>query len=201
MFEKKCKECSEKVDRKFNYCPWCGASMKARSSNMGMLGASDSPDKIVEDLKLPMGLDKIMGGLVKQLERQLGNMELDKRTGLPKGVKIQIGRVPAQGQVVQSKPAIKKTVTVVSEKENARRSKLKRVDANSKVKRLGDVIIYDIETPGVRSEDDVVITELEAGIEVRVYAKDQCYVKVIPLKVEVLGMKVSKERVLVELKG
>lgn len=196
MIKKKCRGCGEKVERKFNYCPWCGASLKVKT-DMGMLGDSDEGG-VNEELKLPFGMDKIVGGLVKQLEKQLGNME---GNAMPKGLKIQIGRMPMNGQVVQQKPAKKSPVNVVSKEEGERRAKLKKVEAESRMKRLGDVIVYEIEAPGVRGEGDVVISELETGIEIRVYAKDRCYVKVIPLKVEVLRYRVDRERVLIEMRG
>ncbi len=211
MFNKKCRGCAEKVDRKFNYCPHCGASLKSkREGDFGMLGSSDgghafgSPtrdDSGEPEFKLPFGIEKIMGGLVKQLEKQLGNMDIDERTGMPKGFKIQIARGPMAPQVMQKKAEGRKAVVVVSEKEAERRASLEKVSAESRVKRLGDVIIYEIEAPGIQKEEDVILTELETGIEIRAYAKDKCYVKVIPLKVEILGLRVGKEKVFVEMRG
>ena len=189
-----------KVDKNFNYCPHCGASMKAGNEDMGMLGFNDS-GKVQEELKLPFGVEKIMGGLVKQLEKQLGNMEIDERTGMPKGIKIQIAKGPMNTQVIQNKPIQRKEVVIVSEKEAERRANLERVNAESKVKRLGDVIIYEIEAPGIMKKEDVVVTELETGVEIRAFAKDKCYVKVIPLKVEILGMRIDREKVFVEMRG
>lgn len=201
MFKKKCRGCAEKVDRKFSYCPWCGASLKVRGEgDFGMLGSSDS-GRVQEDFKLPFGVEKIMGSLVKQLEKQIGNMEVDERTGMPKGLKIQIARGPMGQQAVQNKAAERRTAVVVSRDEAERRAGLKKVDAESKVKRLGDVIIYEIEAPGIAKKEDVVVTELETGIEIRAYARDKCYVKVIPLKVEILGVRVDREKVSVELRG
>jgi len=201
MFRKKCRDCAKKVDRKFNYCPYCGASVKAADEkDFGMLGSSDNGG-VQEELKLPFGVEKIMGGLVKQLEKQLGNMEVDKKTGFPKGFKIQIARGPMGPQVVQKKAEERKAIVVVSEKEAERRANLEKVSAESKVKRLGDVIIYEIEAPGVLRKEDVVVTELETGIEIRAYARDKCYVKIVPLKVDVLGLRIDKERVCVEMRG
>jgi len=200
MFKRKCRGCAEKVDKKFNYCPHCGASLKVKAEeDFGMLGSSDL-GRVQEDLKLPFGVEKIMGSLVKQLEKQIGNMDVDKKTGMPKGFKIQIARGPMGQQVVRNKASKRKVVRVSSE-EAERRAGLKRVDAESKVKRLGDVIIYEIEAPGIARKDDVVVTELETGIEIRAFAKDKCYVKIIPLKVEILGMRIDREKVSVELQG
>lgn len=201
MIKKKCRGCGEKVERKFNYCPWCGASLKVKT-DLGMLGDSDE-GQVQEELKLPFGMDRIVGGLVKQLEKQLGNMDMNNANGgaMPKGFKIQIG-MPTKGQAIQQKAPIKKrNEVVVSKEEGDRRAKLKKVEAKSRMRRLGDVIVYELETPNVRGNEDVVINELETGLEIRVYARDKCYVKVIPLKVEVLRFRVDKEKVLVEMRG
>lgn len=201
MFNKKCRGCSEKVDRKFNYCPYCGASMKVGQEDMGMLGNNDEAGNFEEEIKLPMGMEKIMNGLVKSLEKQLGNMEVDPKTGMPKGFKIQIGRAPMGGQIVQNPASMKKTAVVVSREEAERRSNLEKVDAESRIKRIGDVIIYEITAPGISKKEDVVVSELETGIEIRAYARDKCYVKVIPLKVEITSVRVDKEKVSIELRG
>ncbi len=199
MIKRKCRGCGEKIERKFNYCPWCGKGVKG-DSNMGMLGNSDSGN-LVQDLKLPFGVEKIMGGLVKQLEKQLGNMDDNEKNGMPKGFKIQIARGPMGPQVSQQSNVKKRVNILVSSEEAERRNNLEKVNARSRVKRLGDVIIYEIEAPGISKKEDVVVTELETGIEIRAYSKDKCYVKVIPLKVEILGIRIDREKVSVELKG
>ncbi|MBS3087682.1 hypothetical protein J4226_03740 [Candidatus Pacearchaeota archaeon] len=201
MFAKKCRGCAEKVDKKFNYCPHCGASMKAGSEeDFGMLGMDDS-GRVEEELRLPFGVEKIMGSLVKQLEKQLENMEVDGKTGMPKNFKIQIARGPMRPQVVPNGSEKRRASIVVSREEAERRSSLEKVNAESRVKRLGDVIIYEIEAPGIQKSEDVVVTELETGVEIRAYARDKCYIKTIPMKVEILGMRIDREKVSVEMRG
>ena len=94
-----------------------------------------------------------------------------------------------------------KEIVQVSEKEAGRRARLKKMEAESRMKRLGDVIIYEIAAPGLKKKEDVVITELATGLEIRAYSRDNCYVKTIPLKVEVLNYRVGNEKVFVEMKG
>ena len=204
MFKKKCPSCAKKIEKSFNYCPYCGVSFKAGDdqANFGMLGRNDSGDKVQEELKLPFGMNKIVNSLVKQLEGQLGNLDMGDGQGLPRGVKIRVARGPQMGQVVQKAPE-KKVIDmpVVSDEENERRMGLPKVDVESKIKRLGNSIVYEIEAPGVKKKDDVVLTELASGLEIKAYSKDRCYVKFIPLKVEVVEYYVEREKVVVEIKG
>jgi len=204
MFKRKCVSCAKKVDRKFNFCPYCGESFKVRreKDDFGMLGFDDSGQNVRVEQKLPFGMEKIMGSLVKQLEKQMGNMNFEDNAGMPKGIRINIVRGnPQMRQVVREAPKEKKEVLNVSKAEAERRMGLKKVEAVSKVRRLADRIIYEIDAPGVRRKDDVVVTELATGLEIRIYSEDKCYIKFIPLKVELIGYYVKSEKVFVELKS
>lgn len=204
MFKRKCSSCARKVDRKFNFCPYCGESFKARreKDDFGMLGFDDSGDEAGAEQKLPFGMEKIMGSLVKQLEKQMGNMNFE---GMPKGIRINVVRgnpaLVGRREVVGGRKSASSEQLVVSSEKTERRMGLKKVEAESKVRRLADRIIYEIVAPGVRDKDDVVVTELATGLEIRIYSEDRCYVKFIPLKVELIGYSVRGERVIVELKG
>jgi len=204
MLKRKCPSCAKKIERNFNFCPYCGVSFKARNEqmNFGMLGRNDSSEKVQEELKLPFGMNKIMNSLIKQIEGQLGNMDFGDGQNMPKGIKIRVARRPQMGQVVQKTPERKIIDTPnVSEEENERRTGLPKVEGKSKVRRLGDTIIYEIETPGVTRKGDVVLTELATGLEIKAYSENKCYVKFIPLKVEVVEWFVRDQRVIVEIRG
>jgi len=203
MLKKKCPGCAKKIERKFNYCPYCGISFKSGNDqrDYGMLGRNDMDGKVQQGLGLPLGLNGIVSSMIKQIESQLGNMDLDGQE-MPKNVKIRVARAPGMNQVVQKTPE-KKVIDApeISEKESERRMSLPKVEVESKIKRIGDTIIYEIETPGIKKKSDVVLTELATGLEVRAYSKDRCYIKFIPLKVEVVEYSVKSEKVFVEIKG
>lgn len=204
MMRKKCLSCAKKVERKFSYCPYCGASFRMLhdKEDFGMLGRDDFSERAQEELKLPFGIEKIMNSLVKQLEKQMGNADFGDNRGMPKGIKIRVMRgVPQMGQVVRQMPQKRKELIKVSDREVERRMSLPKVEAESKVRRLADMIIYEIEAPGIQKKEDVVLTELATGLEIRAYSRNKCYVKFIPLKVEVIEYHIEKEKVIVELRG
>lgn len=208
MFEKKCPDCGKKIEKKFRFCPFCGSAFKSKkdAENYGMLGRDDfvGAEQPVQP-KLPFGLNKIMGSLVKQLNKELSGMGQDdmKAEGMPRGFQIKVSTGNPQIQKIKKQDNEKpqKHVIRISEQEAKRRGKLKRAEAKSTIKRLGDVIIYEISTPGVSSQDQVVISKLEDSLEVKAYSKDKCYYKTIPLKVEILRWGVAEDKVVVELKG
>jgi hypothetical protein len=179
-----------------------------------MLGKDDFVDANLKGtgssgmgLGAPFGMEKIMGSLVKQLEKQFKNMDLgeggDGRVqGFPGGFKIKISSGnPQVRRVDKGEPRQERKVIRISPEEAERRAGLPRVDAESKVRRLGDKIVYELLVPGVLDEKEVVIAKLEEGIEIKAYSEDRCYVKVIPLKVEVIGYSVGKGKLFVEVKG
>jgi HSP20 family molecular chaperone IbpA len=203
MLKKRCNSCAEKVDRKFNYCPHCGASFKASKNNrdFGMLGRDDSEERIQEDMRLPFGMEKMVGSLIRQLEKQMNNLDLGEGQGMPKGIKIRVARGPPMRQISKVPEKRRIVETFVSPEENERRISLPKVNAESKVRRLADSIIYEIEAPGIRKKEDVVLTELATGLEIKAYSDKKCYVKFIPLKVEVARYSVGAEKVFIELRG
>ena len=201
MFKRKCPSCAEKVERKFNFCPYCGASFKVRrdKGDFGMLGVDDPGDGMRVEQKLPFGIEKIMGSLMKQLEKSMENMNFE---GMPKNVRINVVRGnPQMRQVVQESSKKRVEMPEVSETEVERRLGLKKVETESRIRRLADRIIYEIDAPGVVRKDDVVVTELATGLEIRAYSKDNCYVKFIPLRVELIGYSVRSDKVFVEVKS
>lgn len=202
MLKKKCPSCAKKVERKFSYCPHCGASFKANKEqeNFGMLGREDSGDTIQNEIKLPFGVDKIMNSLIKQLEKQMGTMDFGGIQGMPKGINIRIARGPVQNGIINQPQKIDEPLPVISREETQRRLHLPKVEGASKVKRLSDVVVYEIDAPGIKKKEDVVLTELASGLEIKAYSKDKCYVKFIPLKFEVVEYHVEKEKVIVELR-
>ncbi|MCK5449473.1 zinc ribbon domain-containing protein [Candidatus Pacearchaeota archaeon] len=201
MFEKKCTACAKSIKRDFNYCPYCGVSFKvgAEKENFGMLGRRDSSGGIQPEFKLPLGMGNIVNSLVKQLEREMnGNISSDGSKGFK--IKIAMGQPPMR-QVMQEERKNIEEVPEISEKEVERRAKLPTVEVESRVRRLADRIIYEFEAPGVQTKKDIVVAKLASGLEIKGYSKDKCYIKFIPLTVEIIEYYVENGKIFVELKA
>jgi len=205
MFKKKCPHCTKKIERKFHFCPWCGYSFKKQRSeeDFGMLGQNDEVEQqVANEIKLPFGMNGIFNGLIKQIEKELAGME---NSQAPKGFKIQISAGKPKIQNLSKHPVRNtiRTIAVeeVNEAEKARRMELERVEAKSHIRRLPEGIIYEIDAPGVKSVKDVVITQLEESMEVKVYTAKRCYVKSIPLKLNIVDFSVKPNKVLLRLQN
>lgn len=197
---KKCNRCDCKIDKDFKFCPWCGFDINQdrEKNNFGMIGREDSINSKIE---MPGGFGNVINSLMKQVSKNMSVLNGDKG-----GFKIQIssgGPVVRDNRISGEDKSVEKDETdiPVSDKERKRRNNLEYVSAESKVRRFSNAIVYEILAPGVKTKKDVVIGNLENGIEVRAYSSDKCYYKSIPLKVEVLSWYVKDEKVFVELKG
>jgi HSP20 family molecular chaperone IbpA len=75
MFKKKkCGHCREKVDKEYNFCPYCRAPVKENSRNedFGMLGKNDM--NFLGGVKMPLGFNTIFNSLLKNLDKQFSQM-------------------------------------------------------------------------------------------------------------------------------
>jgi len=202
MLKKKCSSCAKKIERKFNYCPYCGLSFKASKNEQdyGFLGKDEEEMESLPPIQgLPFGMNKLVNTLVKQLEKELSQFDNGEMNKMPKGFKINISTgKPMMRQLPKNQENYSKNK--ISPEEMNRRLSLPKSNAESKVKRLSDKIIYEIETPGVKEKDEVTITKLATGLEVRAYSNDKCYIKFIPLTVEIMSYNVKDEKIYLELK-
>lgn len=103
MFDKKkCKRCGEKINNKFDFCPYCRTPLKNEEEiedGWGMLGKNDFPDPFqnpFDEIKLPAGLNMIFNSLMKNLEKEFRN--IDKEIGREiRETKIQDPRIRKSG--------------------------------------------------------------------------------------------------------
>ncbi|MGB9707747.1 MAG: hypothetical protein ACPLXC_00210 [Candidatus Pacearchaeota archaeon] len=88
----------------------------------------------------------------------------------------------------------------ISEAEATRLAKLPRKEPETKVRRLTDKIVYEISLPGVLEEKNIIINKLQNSIEIKAFAKDKAYFKLIPLDLPIQNYKLEKEKLILELK-
>ena len=195
MLKIKCPRCDKKIEKKFSFCPYCGLNVArvVEQEDFGMIGKDDFVKEIEQEIKMPIGLDKIFNSLIKNLDKQMGG----GMNGNP-GFKIQIstGPKPERQEIAKKIP-----MESISEKDIEKRRNLPRTEAESSVRRLSDRIVYEIFVPGVKTKKDIVISKMESGVEIKAYSKDKCFYKVIPIKVDLLGYHLEDDILFLELKN
>lgn len=224
MFGKKCSKCSRKVKKGFDFCPFCGTPFIA-NGDYGLLGKNDDIselNKLINSSKNSSFMEKLLNNALKMLDKELkqineqevseerkpslgninsipGNFQLyinGKRVNLPgesmKAMPQRIARTPEQ------KPKeikIKEEIIMQS-------AKLPRKEAKTKLTRLKDKVVYELETPGLEDVHNVLINKLESSLEVKAYAKKAVYYKNLAVKLPLMryGIKPEEGKLFLEFK-
>src|SRR3972149_463584 len=76
--KKRCGNCGEKVEDSYNYCPYCQAPLKDlfEEGDWGLLGRNDFVEP--GEIKLPMGLNTLFNSLLKNLNKQMKDIDQEK---------------------------------------------------------------------------------------------------------------------------
>jgi hypothetical protein len=217
--KKKCKRCGNKVEKKDSFCSSCGLILKEfDEGEWGMLGKNDT---IMPEINMP-GFGMIFNSLMKNFGSQIKEMEKELKNGLEKnpnalkrGISISIstsGNNPPKikindlsGNIINAPckeaPVIKKKVgsLFLSEEKAKKFLELPQEEPQTKIRRLSDKMVYEIELPGVKSLNDVSIMQLENSIELKAVSKKKSYKKVIPINFPIQRYKLSNEKMILEL--
>lgn len=203
--EIKCTRCEGILKKEFSFCPYCGTSLVTKEEmerNYGLLGKNDSVANAGPETMMNSNLgitDKIINNMFNMVMKNLGqqmrdDMEHAEISQLPNGIKISIGQAPRRKQVPR---IIKKTLT---EDQLQRLATLPRKEAKSTIRRLSDKVVYELNTPGVLTTEDIFISKLESGYEVKALGNKNMYVNSLQIGLPLKGISLDKNKVLVEFK-
>lgn len=147
-------------------------------------------EKQFKDIDKEMAIKR--GSNVKEQVTRKNGAEI-RRTDFPGGFSIQIRMGGTPTSVIKPMPVqqahtkqqtikpAKNSFREFDEKGKERLSKLPKEEPETKVRRLTDTVIYEINLPGVKSLKDVTVNQLENSIEIKAISKDRAYFKLIPV--------------------
>lgn len=190
-----CPECSSILEnKKYRFCPYCGSSLHKEDiiKEFGMLGQSDlNEEETMEQMFGDNGFgfaDKILNTfvqqLIKTLNQQLNNIENSEFAEVktfPNGIKIKIN--PS----APSKKTPEKNKIELTKKQIEKITNLPKTEAKTTIKRLSDKIIYELNTPGVESTEDVFVSKVESGYEIKAIGKNKVYINNFPINLPLKG--------------
>ena len=224
MFDKKCDKCKNKIKKDFEFCPFCGNNLSRDFDNedFGILGKND----FIDENSFPgLGgsfIDKIFNQTMRMMEKQMKNLaEETNQQNKPQRIPIneinpnlnvqffvngkrvfppqqeQINNIQNQQQIMPTKVKVNK----MPQEKIERFAKLKRVEPNSKMKRIGNKIVYELEVPGVNDLDDILINRLENSIEIKALARDKSYSKILNINLPIIRYGLDNGNLVLELQG
>ncbi|MAG24371.1 hypothetical protein CMI47_02230 [Candidatus Pacearchaeota archaeon] len=212
--DKKCESCNSKIVGTFNYCPHCGASTidkEKQAKSYGLLGKTDS---IEDEPQVSQGfgltdklVNSLMNSVMRSMEKQFKDMDKDISKQLnkpevqsfPNGIKIKIAGPFTQEQT-QNKPKKENIAKQkpLSEKQIEQLSSLPKSKAKTSLKRLPNKVLYELSTPGVSSLEDIFVSKLEQGYEIKALGKKKVYVNSLPVELPLKKYSIEKNKLLLE---
>src|SRR3989344_2783600 len=181
--------------------------MQKEKENFGLLGRNDSIDGEIENQSpfANMGFtDKMFNSIFntlvknldKQMRNQMRNFEEDPHAevkAFPNGIKIKIsGPMP-----VQKKKPSNVFHRSIDEAQIKKMNSLPRAKAKTSVKRLGNKLVYELNTPGIASTEDVFVSKLESGYEIKVIGNKKVYVNNFPINLPLRKYSVEQDKLLI----
>jgi HSP20 family molecular chaperone IbpA len=199
MFEKKiCPNCGEKAKDDWQFCPYCGIEIEGERM-MPIRSIFDDIDKEFESIdKMPV--DPFSFPEFKMKPGMKGKGISIIIHGSP-GMEPKI-EVKASDEYKQLEPGLKRKLGVRSGIENEEVEKKTRKmpkiteEPETEIRTVANNQIISIKLPGVKSEKDIETKRLEQSIEVKAFAGNKAYFKLIPIPREASVNKDFKNGVL-----
>lgn len=177
--------CEGKLKEEYSFCPYCRLDLRNPDSDMNEFGLLGKNDSVFGAPLLGGGgmgisdsmFNSILNNVMKMMENQMRNLNADKMdfgdfkpevTQLPNGIQIRIGP-KRQPKMRESK------ARVINDEQRDRMTKLPRGQAKAEVRRLSDKIVYELSTPGVDNVEDIFVSKVESGYEVKALGKKKIY--------------------------
>ncbi|MEK6873431.1 MAG: zinc ribbon domain-containing protein [Nanoarchaeota archaeon] len=223
MFRNKCGRCGKSIRKSYEFCPSCGSGLgKENIADYGFLGKNDINDL---NMKLPFGFNMLFKPLLKELQKQMLELDQELKKETKDGKKSSISntgfsihiKAPGQkpirltankfpGMISQNNVLGKdKDVNVQNlvlpriSKDLIDKSKdFPRKEPETSVRRLADKIVYELSIPGVSSLSGINIRQLDSAFEVKAVAKKEVYNKSISLNLPLANYFLANEKLVLE---
>lgn len=171
----------------FDFCPHCGCNLRDPQKDLeefGLLGKNEfSNAPLVGGGGAGLGFsDKLFASifnqLMKSLESQMHTQDVSAHA-VPNGIQVKIG-VPTQ-RVPKARSR------KLTEEQVRRMAGAPRIEAKSDIRRLSDRVVYDLKAPGIGSLEDVFVSKVESGYEIKAIGKNKVYVNSLQVDLPLKG--------------
>jgi hypothetical protein len=206
MFSKKqpCPKCKASIQADFDFCPHCGCDIRDPEKDLqdyGLLGKND----MVQTPTVGGGsmgfsdklINSIFTQLMKSLEQQMRAGTQQPQDGHSEVRKLPNGIVMTVNTQRKAAPKAAKR-KILSEEQMKRMAALPRTEAKTDIRRLSDRVLYELKTPGVGSVDDVIVSKVESGYEVKVISDKKVYINSLQLDLPLKGYSLNEQGVTFE---
>ena len=205
MFSKKqdCPKCKSSIKQEFDFCPHCGCDIRSPEKDLqdyGLLGKHDMTQTPLVGGGSMGFSDKILNSIFTQLMKTL---EQQMRGAAPRQAENTEVRQLPNGIILtvntQRNPSARVSKRrTLSEAQMKRMAALPRAEAKTDVRRLSDRVLYELKAPGVGSVEDVFVSKVESGYEVKVISEKKVYVNSLQIDLPLKGYSLDEKGVTFE---
>ena len=212
MFSKRCSRCEAKIKNDSNYCSSCGLNLKGNhdQEDYGMLGRNDNTFE--EQMSFSDNfMEKMFNSAMKVLEKQMKNLNNDvhnhrnprshKKHNPSLNVQFFVNGERIMNENPHNHQQPVKITNKVSKDKLKKFSNLPKLEPKSKIKRISDKVIYELDVPGVNNIEDVIINQLESSIEIKALSKDKVYSKNLNINLPILRYHLTGNNLIIEMQG
>jgi HSP20 family molecular chaperone IbpA len=103
-------------------------------------------------------------------------------------------------ELEEKTPKVKLKPAKLTKVQETKLAGLPKQEPETRVRRLTDKIVYEIDLPGVKNKKDIIINKLENSIEIKALGKDKVFFKLIPVSFPIKSYNFKDGKLILELK-
>ncbi len=184
MFEsKRCRKCGKGLKKEWEFCPYCGEGVEYKRPYGDVFEDIEKEFERIAKMPTPMFIRFPKLDMESPFKR--GNISIVIKTGT--GMKPKID-VKTSGHYKKLEPQIKRRLGVEGEveqvKEEKREIRIPKTteEPETRIESRGNEETITIKLPDVKKLDDIEIRKLGQSIEIKAFAGDKAYFKLIPIR-------------------
>jgi len=196
MFENKvCPNCGERIKKGWVFCPHCGGEIEIKKSKRKEMTTTfgsifDDIDKEFERMDKMFRFDSLKFPCFKMKPGMKGggiSITVQSGTGIEPKVEVKTsGEYKKLEPEIKRKLGVKPAIEEVEEENIEKKKVMKKIpkvteEPETEIQTVGNKQIISIKLPGVKSEDDIEIKKLGQSMEVKAFAGDKAYFRLIPM--------------------
>ncbi len=158
------------------------------------------------EASLPFGFQLLFNSLVKEIDKQFQKLDQEgaeekKQMPVREGINIHITSMGNRPFIEVQHPVKEIKKIKVTDDMVKKLSTLPKKEAQASVRRFSNKIVYELELPGVRSLQDIIVSKLESSVEIKAIAQDKVFFKLIPVQMPILGYQLYEGKLILEFKA
>jgi len=183
---KKCKNCGRDLKKDWKFCPYCGWDTREKyRRHYDIFEDIDREFERIDEMLGPKFF-KFPKIDIKPMFRGGGvSITIRSETGMKPKI-----HVKTSGEYKKIEPQIKRKLGVtegigeVEEEKSYKEREIPKIteEPETKVKRVGNRETINIKLPDVKNIDDIEIRKLQQSLEIKAFAGDKAYFKLIPIR-------------------